>query len=56
MMNGILLSNGYALLNIKAKDKLEFNKAMIDYYDTDNIINIVNFLVKYYKKQISELE
>lgn len=55
MMNGILLDNGYALLNIKAKDKLEFNKAMIEYYDTNNIANAVQYLVNYYKQQISEL-
>jgi len=56
MMNGILLSNGYPLLNIKAKDKLEFNKIMIEYYDTNNLIKAVKFLLKYYLNQIDELK
>ncbi len=56
MMNGILLNNGYPLLNIKAKDKLEFNTMMIEYYNANDMLNAVQYLVKYYKKQISELE
>ena len=51
MMNGILLDNGYAMLNIKAKDKLEFNTQMIKYYDSDNLVDVVGYLVEYYKKQ-----
>ena len=51
MMNGILLDNGYPMLNIKAKDKLEFNTQMIKYYDSDNLMNVVNYLVEYYRKQ-----
>jgi len=51
MMNGILLKNGYPILNILAKDKLEFNTKMIEFYDTQNATNILEFLIKYYLKQ-----
>ena len=55
MMNGILLSNGYPMLNIKAKDKLSFNQTMIKYYDSDNLIEAVDYLFDYYKKKVHEL-
>ena len=51
MMNGILLQNGYPLLNIKAKDKLEFNRMMIEFYDTDTITQAIEYLMDYYVKQ-----
>ena len=44
LANGILLSNGQGVLNVKAKDKLEFNTLMIDFYDTKNADNICYFL------------
>ncbi|MBU5228105.1 Fic family protein [Clostridium senegalense] len=44
MANGILLSYGQGVLNIKAKDKLEFNKLMIEFYNTLNADNICDFL------------
>lgn len=56
MMNGILLSNGYPMLNIKAKDKLEFNKMMINYYDNDELLVGVDYLLRYYINQINELQ
>ena len=55
MMNGILLDNGYPMLNIKAKDKLPFNQMMIKYYDTNNIIDGVYYLIEYYTNQINQL-
>jgi len=48
MMNGVLLQHGYSLLNIKAKDKLAFNKEMIDFYDNDDISQSIVFLLAYY--------
>jgi len=51
VMNGILLENGYPILNIKAKDKLEFNIEMIKFYDSDNIVETLNYLIDYYIKQ-----
>jgi len=55
MMNGILLDNGYPILNIKAKDKLEFNKVMIEFYDNDDIKKAIEYLVNYYIKQNTHL-
>ncbi len=48
MMNGILLKNGYPMLNIKVKDKLEFNKKMIAFYDGEDINAVIMYLVEYY--------
>jgi Fic family protein len=51
MMNGILLSAGYPMLNIKAKDKLEFNKQMISFYDSGNYIAALEYLRDYYAEK-----
>ena len=51
MMNGVLLSSGYPALNIKAKDKLEFNSKMIEFYESDECVDIVEYLLSYYKEQ-----
>ncbi len=56
MMNGELLSNGYPLFNIRVKDQLEFNKTVIDYYNSNNITNALKKLSSYYISQINELE
>ena len=45
MANGVLLSNGQGILNVKAKDKLEFNQLMIEFYETKKADNICDFLV-----------
>lgn len=42
--NGILINGGIGIFNIKAKDILEFNTLMIDFYDTQIADNIVKFL------------
>lgn len=55
MMNGELLSNGYSLLNIKAKDKLEFNTTMLNFYNSNDIVKPLVFLLNYYQKQNAEL-
>jgi Fic family protein len=55
IMNGILLSNGYYILNIKAKDKLEFNKIMVEFYDNNNIIDAIEYLKNYYIKHNTHL-
>jgi len=51
MTNGILLDAGYPILNIKAKDKLEFNKMMIDFYNSKDIKPFIEYLVNYYVKE-----
>lgn len=56
IMNGILLGEGYPILNIKAKDKLEFNKQMIAFYNTADYISTLNYLCDYYISQNSRLK
>ncbi len=51
MMNGILIEAGYPILNIKAKDRLEFNSMMVKFYDGDDITPSVEYLVDYYIEQ-----
>ena len=55
MMNGILLKNGYPILNIKAKDKLEFNKQMLAFYDKGDIKKSLQYLTAYYHQQNKHL-
>ena len=55
MANGVLLGSGYPALNIKVKDRLEFNTKMIEFYDSDNCIDTLLYLVEYYKKQNIDL-
>ena len=56
MMNGVLLSNGYPMLNIKAKDRLEFNKQMIAFYDSGDYMKTLKYLLTYYIAKNSHLQ
>jgi len=56
MMNGILLSNGYSMLNIKAKDRLEFNKQMITFYDSGDYLPTLQYLLTYYNAKNAHLQ
>ncbi|MEA3373969.1 MAG: Fic family protein [Campylobacterota bacterium] len=56
MMNGILLSAGYPMLNIKAKDKLEFNKRMIAFYDSGDYASALEYLRDYYIEKNSHIK
>jgi Fic family protein len=51
MMNAILIEAGYPILNIKAKDRLEFNSMMIKFYDGDDAALGIKYLMEYYIKQ-----
>ncbi|MCL5891651.1 MAG: Fic family protein [Deltaproteobacteria bacterium] len=53
MANGVLLENGYPALNIKAKDGLEFNKTMIEFYNSGNYNVLLTYLLPYYEKSIN---
>ena len=44
MMNGILLSAGYPIVNVPAKRQKEFNQLMLDYYTTGKIPEMNKFL------------
>ncbi|MCL2567173.1 MAG: Fic family protein [Alphaproteobacteria bacterium] len=46
MMNGILLNEGYPIINVKAKDKLEFNTLMIEFYESGDVLKMNGFLRK----------
>ena len=52
MTNGVLLENGYQALNIKAKDKLEFNKTMIEFYNSGKYNVLLSYLVPYYEQSL----
>jgi len=41
----ISFKNGQGILNVKAKDKLEFNQLMIEFYETKKADNVYDFLV-----------
>ncbi len=45
MMNGILLSHGIDAINVPAKRKLEFNQRMIQFYDSQEADDMIQFLV-----------
>lgn len=44
MMNGILLSNGFPIINIPAKRQQEFNTLMLDFYSSNNMTPMSTFL------------
>ncbi len=44
MMNGILLANGYPIINVPAKRQLEFNTLMLDFYADNNMTAMNKFL------------
>ena len=56
MMNGILIDAGYPMLNIKAKDKLDFNSMMIRFYDDDKITPSIEYLIEYYIEHNKKFE
>ncbi|MGL4876254.1 MAG: Fic family protein [Clostridium sp.] len=44
--NMVLISNGQGILNIKAKDRLEFNSLMVEFYNSQEADGIFNFINK----------
>ena len=44
MMNGWLLNNGFPAINLPAKRQLEFNQLMTDFYESNEMENMNNFL------------
>ncbi|MDA3903791.1 MAG: Fic family protein [Desulfuromusa sp.] len=55
VMNGMLLSHGYPVLNIKVKDRLEFNQQMIMFYNTGNFVPAIEYLRDYYIRHNSHI-
>ncbi len=44
MMNGILLSFGFPVINVPFKKQLEFNEKMLDFYGSNNVCPMQEFL------------
>jgi len=44
LMNGFLLSQGYPVINLPAKRQLEFNKNMIDFYGSNQMGPMIDFM------------
>jgi Fic family protein len=54
MMNGILLSEGYPIINVPAKRQKEFNQLMLDFYSSGETSNMNEFLRSCLNKKIME--
>ena len=52
MANGVLLEHGFQALNIKAKDALEFNKVMIEFYNSGSYNVLLSYLLPYYERSL----
>jgi len=48
MMNGVLMTHGYRYLSIPGSRKDEFDKAMIDFYDTKDATKIMAMMLSCY--------
>jgi len=44
MMNGILLKEGYPIINVPVKRQFEFNKLMLEFYSSDDMKDMNSFL------------
>jgi len=55
MMNGVMLKAGYPILNMKAKDKLEINKQMLDFYNKGDLSKALTYFIKYYQEENKHL-
>ncbi len=50
VMNAILMSHGFNYLTVPADKKLEFNKVMVDFYNTKNATKAMRFMIECYQK------
>jgi len=44
MMNGILLANGFSIINVQAKCQQEFNTLMLDFHSSNDMTQMNKFL------------
>ena len=44
MMNGILLDEGYPIINVPVKKQLEFNTLMLEFYSSNDMSKMNRFL------------
>lgn len=54
MMNGILLSQGFPIINVPAKRQQEFNQLMLEFYSTAKMVAMNKFLRSCLNKNIIE--
>ncbi|MFK0572996.1 Fic family protein [Endozoicomonas sp.] len=54
MMNGILLSQGFPIINVPAKRQKEFNQFMLDFYSTSDMTAMNEFLRSCLNEKIIE--
>jgi Fic family protein len=52
MMNGLLLSEGYPVINLPAKKQLEFNQLMLEFYPTGNVEPMTYFMKSCLEQEI----
>lgn len=55
MMNGLLLSQGYPAINLPAKRQLEFNQLMIDFYNSNDMGPMTEFMKSCLDPRIIEI-
>lgn len=55
MMNGVLLTNGLPVINLTAKEQLNFNNLMIDFYNTNNEEKMQEFLKSFIDKGVIKI-
>ena len=52
MMNGLLLSHGYPAINLPAKRQLEFNRLMLDFYNSNDMEPMIGFMISCVEEKI----
>jgi len=55
MMNGLLLSEGYPAINLPAKKKEEFNRLMLEFYPSNDIKPMTDFMKSCLDSKIIEI-
>ncbi|NBV29517.1 cell filamentation protein Fic, partial [bacterium] len=55
MMNALLLSNGYPVINVPAKRSVEFNSKMIKFYESGHSEEMLNFMISCYDPIMLEI-
>jgi len=55
MMNGLLLSAGMPAINLPVKRKEEFNRLMLDFYRSDDVVPMTQFMKSCLSPQIIKI-
>lgn len=54
IMSGLLLTHGLPMINVSAQKRLEFNRAMIAYYDNAELQPVIDFMLSCIPEYIKE--